>query len=373
MSWIGSVFTWMGIAAGWLLFWRLAFLRLAGPAPTVAEHASLSVIIPARDEADNLPLLLRDLQAQTLQPLEILCVDDESSDGTPAVARAHGAQVICVARKPAGWVGKSYACHLGAEAAQGRLLLFLDADVRLAPNALLALVRQQEKNGPVVSVQPYHRTQKWYEQLSVFFNLIAAASMAAKLPFGARTRGVFGPVVLLPAQVYHKAGGHAAIRESVIEDMSLGAKLIADDVPCTCLVGGPLIGFRMYGGGVRPLWQGWAKNFATGASLSSFVFVLLVALWISSLCRIPIQLVKQLALGAPVAEIALTLLGYAVLVALLLWAGGKVGRFRPLALVLYPVCLLFFIALFAVSVYKKVFRRPVYWKGRNVQNVAEEE
>jgi len=69
----------------------------------------------------------------------VIVVDDGSSDATVEVARAHGATVIVAPSPPGGWLGKSWACHLGAQRARGTRLLFLDADVSLAPSAIAAL------------------------------------------------------------------------------------------------------------------------------------------------------------------------------------------------------------------------------------------
>ncbi len=104
---------------------------LSAAAPVCAR---ISVIVPARDEAARLPRLLDSLAADA-QPYEVLVVDDRSTDGTAAVARAAGATVV-PAERPAGWSGKAYACWAGAQAAQGDLLVFLDADVEPAPGAV---------------------------------------------------------------------------------------------------------------------------------------------------------------------------------------------------------------------------------------------
>ena len=114
-------------SAGFLVLGRLRRCVGAAAGESVsAEH--LSIIIPARNEETNLPTLLRSLTAQSVRPLEILVVDDASTDRTPGIARQNGAQVIPSLPLPAGWRGKTWACHQGAQHASGQLLLFLDAD-----------------------------------------------------------------------------------------------------------------------------------------------------------------------------------------------------------------------------------------------------
>ncbi len=101
-----------------------------------ASPASVSVIIPARNEEQNLPTLLRSLAAQPVKPREILVVDDGSTDRTAEVARRLGATVIVSQPLPDGWRGKTWACHQGAQAATGELLLFVDADTWFEPDGL---------------------------------------------------------------------------------------------------------------------------------------------------------------------------------------------------------------------------------------------
>lgn len=94
-----------GLAAAGILFRR--FPKLPEGEPRSSGLPPVSVIIPARNEEETLPLLLADLKCQTAAPFEILCVDDDSADDTARVARAGGARVISVQEKPAGWIGKS--------------------------------------------------------------------------------------------------------------------------------------------------------------------------------------------------------------------------------------------------------------------------
>jgi len=118
----------MGLAFSVLLFYRFPKLPAARNG---SECPTISIIIPARDEEKNLQLLLKDLQAQSVKPLEIICVNDDSSDGTAQVAESFSATLINLHNKPDGWTGKTWACQNGADMAAGSLLLFLDADVML--------------------------------------------------------------------------------------------------------------------------------------------------------------------------------------------------------------------------------------------------
>ena len=152
-------------SAGFLLLGRLrpcARASAAGPLPSV------SIIIPARNEEHNLPTLLRSLAAQPVKPREIIVVDDGSTDRTAELARQLGATVIPSKPLPDGWRGKTWACHQGAQAATGELLLFLDADTWFEPDGLARVLAIYP--GGAFSVGPYHAVRKPYEELSLFFN-----------------------------------------------------------------------------------------------------------------------------------------------------------------------------------------------------------
>lgn len=353
--------TLLGLLAGWLLFRKLTFL----PESEAAAPCKLSVVIPARNEAAALPLLLSDLLAQDLPPFEILCVDDLSEDGTAEAARSLGAKVVRVGSKPAGWVGKSYACQLGAEQAEGDLLLFLDADVRLSPGALRHLCAAHQRTGEVISVQPYHQMGRWIEQAALFFNLILVAAMTRLLP-GHKTPGLYGPVILIPRDAYFRAGGHAAVRGDILDDLALGAQLERHDIPYQRYQGGSTIGFRMYPRGFREIVQGFTKNFASGAGRTSPLVFALVFLWIMGLTRACIEGVRLLALGPSWPQLLYGLLYFAF--ALQLWYHArKLGSFGLPVCLLYPLDLVFFLLVFLSSALHKLLGRPVTWKGRKVK------
>jgi len=125
------------LAAGAGAHWLLADLRTL-PHGGAHRHAapSVSVVIPARNEETSLPGLLESLRQLTVEVHQTVVVDDGSRDATASVARSAGADVLPAGVPETGWTGKAWACHVGARATSGDLLLFLDADTVLAPDAL---------------------------------------------------------------------------------------------------------------------------------------------------------------------------------------------------------------------------------------------
>jgi len=353
----------IGMAVTAILFCRIP--RLPDATRDITKIPSVSIIIPARNEESNLPLLLQDLSDQTLPATEIIVVDDASEDATSQVALANGAKIIRLDSKPEWWTGKSWACKNGADAATGELLLFLDADVRLGKDGVKALVQAYLTEGTAISVQPYHKTEKLYEQFSIFFNLIQIAANGTALPKPLNI-GLYGPVILISGQDYLKSGGHESVRKSVVEDMALGAQLRKTNVPYRLFIGNQSVSFRMYAGGFHALLQGWTKNIASGAARTPPVLFAMVFLWITSLLSVPIQITKTLISANWPWLIAYSGLYFIWVIIVILLVKG-VGKFKRWTLIFYPVLMIVMSGVFIVSAIKKMFGLKVKWKGREIE------
>ncbi len=353
----------LGLLFGVFLFFKHPFLEGNG---SLSCEQKISVIIPARNEEDNLPKLLSDLNKQNKTVFEIICVNDASSDHTPDVALSYGAKLINVEEKPEGWVGKSWACQLGANHAQGDSLLFLDADVRLTPDAVEKLQQTQQKHDCVISVQPYHQLEKFYEQFSLFFNLIMVAANGVSCPFIRKNIGLFGPVILINKDEYGSIDGHLSAKNSIVDDLSLGEKLKSEGIPFKLFLGGKDISFRMYSGGFRQLLQGWTKNFATGASKTSLPLVFMIVLWLSTCISAVIYFFNLISVYSH-QHLIFAVLVYCIVTVELISAARHIGSFRKWFIALFPLPLTAFLAIFLVSIFKKVFGIKVKWKGRNIK------
>ncbi len=338
--------------------------------------AAVSVVVPARDEEATLPALLESLRGLGLA--EVVVVDDGSRDATAAVARAGGATVLPGTPPPPGWTGKAWACHTGAGATDGELLLFLDADTVLGPDALAGLLELHAEHGGLVSVQPYHRVVRAYEQLSSYFNVMALLASGAFTRRPARRRRqqrpmAFGPCLLTSRADYERVGGHEAVRGEILDDVQLAAAYDRAGLPVRCAVGGRSIRMRSYPGGLRQLADGWTKNFASGASAAAPGPTFGAAFWVSAHHAVAVgaalALVElstgwgaSLTYGDPVLW-GVAWVGFA---AQLWWILRRVGSFRWWTWALFPVCLLAFDVIFARSAALTMVRRSVRWRGRDV-------
>ncbi len=373
------------------------------PAAAGSSAATLAVIIPARNEEHNLPQLLQSLQSQTRVPDEVIVVDDNSTDRTTAVARAAGTRVLQLPEPPPGWVGKTRACAKGAEASTAELLLFLDADCRLAPTAIEFLIAAHggsesdsaAHGGQVsddvvfgaalhsaITVQPYHTMKRAYEQLSAFFNVVLIAGVAAfTWPRTRAPRGAFGPCLLVPRVCYTAAGGHAAIRSEVLDDVALGARLQESRCVLRFFIGGDQIAFRMYPNGLRELIEGWTKNFAVASSRTPLIVLIALTAWFTGAALAARAAISGLSTTlAAFVEIGATevtggdgllygiagLLTYALYSARLHAMLRAIGAFSPVTALLYPVGLAFFAGVYLRSLLFTYVLRRVTWKGRRI-------
>ena len=351
----------IGLAVTPLLFYR--FPRLSKTRKT-ACLAKLSVIIPARNEEKNLPLLLDDLRAQSVKPFEIICADDDSSDATAQIAASKGARVISLHNKPEGWIGKSWACQNGANAAGGDLLLFLDADVRLARDGIQRLMQTYSEQGCAISVQPYHKTGTWYEQCSILFSLVQIAANGTSLPKPMGV-GLHGPVILVLKADYNSIEGHESVKNSIVDDLALGKRLRDSGIPYPLYVGDSDISYRMYSGGFRSLFQGWTKNITSGAANTPLPLLWMMFFWIASMTSVPIH-AAMFAVSGNLPWLFLYLVLYILWAAVLYLLSRQAGRFRLLPIILFPSLIIVFLAIFSVSVIKGALGLNVVWKGRVV-------
>jgi len=346
-----------------LLFCRLRCLPR--PIGKGGGDFRISIVIPARNEASNLSRLLPTLNAQGLPPHEILVVDDQSSDGTADLATSLGARVVEGKDLPVGWYGKPWACQQGADAASGDWLLFLDADLELESDALERLAETASGDPTaVLSVCPWHRIEKGYEELSVFFNLLMLGGIGAFTWRGDRAGriGLFGQSMLLSREVYEQIGGHETVKKTILENFELSRRCEELGVSRQCFSGSGSISMRMFPGGFGELFESWAKGFSSGAGLAAPMALLLSSIWLTGLMMITVCLFMLL-FGASVLPV---LVSYAVVALPMTWLFRQAGGFSPLNALIFPVSLLFYQGLFGVAIMRKRRKTPTQWKGRDV-------
>jgi len=352
------------------VFWSLGFFflfripRCRKSRGKINSYPSLSIVIPARNEEKSLPVLLESLRDQDFIPDEIIVVIDQSEDRTKEIAESAGVITVQSEPLPKGWVGKTWACHQGSQAAKGEIIVFLDADTCIEKDGLKKIIETCLRKDGVVSIQPYHKTIKLYEQLSAFFNIIAMGAMGTFTIFGNLLKpiGLFGPCIMMRRKYYLEIGGHLEVKGEVVEDLALGNRLKKRKIPIYCYGGKGTISFRMYPNGMRELVDGWSKGFATGAVKTYIPILLAIIAWVGggiSAIRYTIETIYSMNTISILVWTS-AYLGYAIQV---YWMLFRVGTFKFYTALFYPVSLLFFLAIFLRSFFLIFIRRSVRWKG----------
>lgn len=327
---------------------------------TVDEH--VTVVLPVRDEEERVVRSLPALLAQRgLTSYDVVVCNDGSTDRTVEVVRRladRRVTVVDVPPPPPGWLGKPHACAAGAAGARGSVLVFVDADVVVTPEGLaraVALLRVQ--NWGFVSPYPRQETGSLLERL---VQPLLQWSWLTFLPLRLSERSPRpslvagnGQLLVVDAETYRRAGGHAAVRADVVEDVALARALRRAGARGTFAEGSDLATCRMYESG-RALVDGYAKSLWTafgspagGLAVSSLLLVLGVAPWL-------LVTVTPWAWPAVLAGVAGRLVTA-------LRSGG-----RPLVdVVLHPLSVVAFAALVALSVLRHR-RGRLQWKARPV-------
>jgi 4,4'-diaponeurosporenoate glycosyltransferase len=351
-------------------FWFLGFLflfritRCRRSSEKGKSYPSVSIIIPARNEEKTLPILLKSLQNKVSPGDEIIVVVGTSEDRTLEVAERQNVIAKQSEPLPEGWLGKPWGCYQGAKLAKGEILIFLDADTFIEKDGLKKIVETYLERGGVITIQPYHKTKRLYEQLSAFFNIIGLAGMGTFTILGNHMKpvGLFGPCVVMSRNYYLDSGGHLQVKGDVVEDLALGGRIKKQKTPISCYGGKGTISFRMYPNGITELIDGWSKGFATGAIKTYIPILLATILWIGGSITATRYFIEAL-LNPSLPSILLwggAYLGYAVQI---FWMLFRVGNFRFYTALFYPIPLLFFIYVFLRSFFLIFIKRSVSWKG----------
>jgi 4,4'-diaponeurosporenoate glycosyltransferase len=348
----------VGLPAGFLL------IRFVPACPPAQSHNAirLSIVIPARNEEDNLPRLLQSIMASAAQPAEILVVDDASTDNTGPIAQSLGATVITSIPLPEGWTGKAWACHQGAQRAIGDHLLFVDADTFFIDRGLDRLIARwlaERDPGLVLSLLPYHAISATYEQLSLFFNILMAAGAGG---FGSVSEPrLFGQSLLIAKETYFAVGGHAAVRGFVLENLNLAHLVRASGARILCLGGRGTLHMRMFPEGLGQMSNSGTKAFIHGAAGSDGFVIASAVLWISALWSTALLLIVPHDYG----RLGLAVV-YLLLSLQLVWLARQLGSYHFLTCLLYPLPLAYYTAVFGRSASRRVLRRKTVWRGRKV-------
>jgi chlorobactene glucosyltransferase len=363
------------------------FEGLRPAAPPATESAPLiSILVPARNEARNIGPCVRSLLSQDYRNFELLVLDDHSEDDTAGIARGLGVSESTGRHRllkgrplPTGWTGKGWACHQLAAEARGEFLFFTDADTEHAPGAVSALLAYAESHrADLLSAWPRLITRTWGESLVIpmilFLGLIMyphwlvlflqeRPHLAARLPASFRRAlgAANGQSMFFRRAAYEKIGGHAALRDHLVEDVALGRAVASRMGEGMRLFNCEALEFstcRMYRS-FPEVWEGFTKNMRAAFEDSLTAFLGLGTLHV---CAFFLPFLF-LALGSPRARLLIAQLAVILCIRVLLTLRFRTSWWSAIC---HPLSEALLMAI-GLNSWRRMATKGVTWKGRTYQ------
>ncbi len=374
-----STVTWLA-ALPWVAP-LLGLPRLARSTPSLGDvtpetGVPLSLVIPARNESAQIETVVRSALASTYTPLEVIVVDDRSTDDTAAKVRAltrgdPRLRLVAGRELPAGWYGKPWACQQGAEASVSDILVFTDADTTHHPELLgRAAAMLRRTSADLLTVAPRQLILTFWERVVMpqIWALLGTRYHPERVNRATRARDVVanGQFMMFRRSAYDAIGGHASVKGEVVEDMAMAQQVVRQKRKLYFVFAYDYMQTRMYQT-LGQLMEGWSKNLFIGARhsfpdeplrrlLSPLMIIAGALYWIA----------PPVALGAALLGCAPGLLWPAAAassLALVFWSLIAFGMETPIWYgLLYPLGALMVIVIMLRSAWRGT--RRVEWRGR---------
>jgi len=350
---------------------NMIILRRARRHAPPGEYPMVSVLVPARNEEKNIGRCISSLLAQDYPVFEVLVLDDQSSDDTHRILEKIASnqsklKVLTGSTPPAGQVGKNWACMQLAQAAQGELLFFTDADTFHQPHTLRLMVTALTgERADLLTGFPRQEIQSWGERLLVPFFTWAFLCfeplwLAYRLRLAVLSNAV-GQMMLFRKAAYRAIGGHGSVGSEIVDDIMLAGKIKSAGLRWRVVHVTDLISCRMYRGS-REAFEGFSKNYfaAFGYRLLVYLFVFL---WLGVTFWEPL-IVLMLMILRLIPLVHLDLLAACIGLELLVWLIPYIEMGLPVGLgLIYPVTILANDVAAANSLRLSLTGR-LTWKGR---------
>ncbi|MBN1448988.1 MAG: glycosyltransferase [Bacteroidetes bacterium] len=340
------------------------FLRSFTSLPRIPPD--ISVLVPARNEERNIGILLDHLRKQDYPSFTVTILDDRSDDGTADIVRVHchadaRIRLLHGEDPPEGWTGKNWACHQLSRSAAGDILLFVDADVRPSPHALSHTAAAfAAHDAAAVSAFPRQLLHGFAARLIVpIMDVILYAFLP--LPLVHRTRrpslaAANGQWIAFRRTAYDRIGGHAAVRDEIVEDIALARRVKVHGGTMLLTAGAGSVACGMYEG-FAEVREGFSKNFFAAFGFNPIAFS------IALLFMLAVFVLPYVMLFTPLWLAALPAVGLNLLFRLLLsWRAGH----GPLTALLHPLGVLGAVFIGIEAMLHRYRRGAVVWKGRRI-------
>ncbi len=241
---------------------------VAGPTPDVDDAPSVCVVVPARDEEQNIGACLASLLRSDHPRLRVRVVDDASIDRTADIVSGIAladprVELLRLSDLPDGWLGKNHALWRGAAGVDAEWLLFVDADLRVEPRCIARAVATARRLGAdLLTIVPRFDTPTFWEtavQTVIAHAIVTTLDVrAVNAPASARAAAI-GPFLLFRREAYERIGGHRAVRGAVVEDLRLAEAVKRAGLRLVLARGTRSASLRMYDS-LSAIVRGWSKN-----------------------------------------------------------------------------------------------------------------
>lgn len=366
-------FLWLAALVGARAAGRDPAQRLDPPTNGVIPSGDVDVVVPARNEERNIGALLDSLRAQTKAPASIAVVDDASTDRTGAIVLEHVAADPRVKRiegkgPPEGWTGKTAALTLGEAAGKSEWVMFVDADVRLDPVALAAMLAEAQRRGwDGISLWGTWELPSFAARLlqSVIGGFVRGAHPIPKVNDASKPDAFLnGQILLIRRAALREAGGWESVRTEVLEDVALARRAKKRGVRIGMLRAPELmrvVPYRSFG----EAWRGYLKNFVAGAGGTGRALGAALAIFIASVLPF-VVLASEVFHDVPSAPRLIA--SAAACAAALAYRAGTAKLFHHPAYdaVFHPLANAAFVALILSAVVRRWTGAGATWKGRVV-------
>jgi chlorobactene glucosyltransferase len=350
------------------------------PVPPPADAPLISILVPARNEARNIQRCVSGLLAQTYPNFELIVLDDRSTDATPEMLLALSQKdprlkVLAGEDLPEGWAGKPHALYQAARQARGEWLCFVDADTFVDSQALSSVFAKAQAIGAdLFTIMTAQEVESFWERtvLPLVFTALSVGFSPRKVNDPHRKDAIAnGQFIFIKRSVYQAIGGHATLKNSIVEDKDLAVLVKRSGYRLVIADGHQVAQTRMYHS-LPEMWEGWTKNIYLGLSGSPGMLLLGAAgalLNLVAALALPLWLLAGLlwwatapaSLAWLVAAEAALLWGY-----LILWRAVALRAMQiPIAYAFtIPLGAGIFAAMMLASTWKVLSGQGVTWKGR---------
>jgi chlorobactene glucosyltransferase len=323
----------------------------------------VSILIPARNEAGSILTLLRSIQSHDYQNYEVIILDDESTDDTYAICSAFAAnhphfRVVKGEPLPDDWIGKNYACHQLAQLADGKYLLFLDADEEVKPGLINSAVHRMHLHQlGLLSLFANQQMDTPGERAVVpLMHFILLNLLPVRLIYlvkNASVAAASGQFMLFDAAIYHKHQWHHAVKNKVVEDVEIMRLIKAEAYNGEALLANGMISCRMYKTYNEAI-NGFGKNFLAAFNYSIMGFLIYMVLIIGG------PMIVIMTLNLP---LLLFMLGLITLTRIMI--SLLAGQSALNNVLMHPLQMFNMLLIGVISIQKYLTKTTV-WKGRRI-------